>query len=306
MLAGDVNEKGDYEFEHLLLTDSSLVKISLEKLPNFEKIQSHLHPQVLGRKKPFNKPIINYIGNPCPGEVELLAIADVELPKFNGKIIKLDEVVVKKKEPELTRQKVLSNSMLRGYKIDETNNHGTLLNFIQMSGFTVTRNFGDVYITSRQRMSLNSANPTPLVYLDDRPLTFSYNELDMIPMTDVDEIYINAHTMVASINNNLGVIKIYTKKPQNNLFSKPDPNSFFVKEAYSVYTPFKDADYLNSQGKGFESYGILGWSTLLVSNENGDFLFDFTDYNKPKAKIIIEGMSPDGELFHEEKTVEIK
>jgi hypothetical protein len=306
MLSSDVNENGKYEFEHLLLTDSALVKLSLEKLPNFEKIQSNLFPQVIGRKKPFNKPILNAIGENCSGAVELEAISDFELPKFNVKIIKLDEVVVKKKESGLTRQKALSNSMLRGYKIDETNNHGSLLNFIEMSGFVVTRNFGDVYITSRQRMSLNSANPTPLVYIDDRPLTFSYNELDMMQMTEIDEIYIDSHAMTASMNNNLGIIKIYTKKPKNNFFGKPDPNSFFVKEAFSVYLPFKDAEYLNSQSKGFDNYGILGWSTLLQSDENGEFLFDFTDYNKSRCRIIIEGMSVDGKLIHEEKIVEIK
>jgi hypothetical protein len=306
MMSADVSETGDYEFQHLLLTDSSLVKLSLEKLPNFVNVASNLYPKVLNRKRNFNKPILNYIGQNCTDLVLYEAISAFEFPKFNGKIVKLDEVVVKKKTLELSRAKMLSNSMLRGYKIDETNNHGSLLNFIEMNGFRVTRNLGDVYISSRQRMSVNAASPTPLVYIDDRVLFSSYNELDIMQMTEIDEIYIDSHKIGASMNNNVGIIKIYTKKPQNNLFSKPDPNSFFVKEAYSLNYPFKNSDYQNTQNKGFDNFGILGWSALIKTNENGDFMFDLVDYNKPKCKIILEGMTAEGEVYHQEKIIDLK
>lgn len=303
MMAADVSEKGEYEFEHLLLTDSALVKLSLEKLPNFEVVQSYLSPQVFGRKRPFNKPITNYILQSCTDDVGYQAISDLDLPKFFVKIIKLDEVVVKKKESALQRQRVLSNSMLRGFKIDDTNNHGTLLNFIEANGFKVTRSMGDVSITLRQRTSLNSANPTPLVTIDDRPLTFSFNELDMMQMNEIDEIYIDSHAIVASINNNAGVIKIYTKRPKTNIFGKPDPNSFFVKEAYTVSFPFANADYQNTQSKGFDNFGIIGWSPLVITDETGDFMFNVVDYNKSKCLVIIDGISQDGQLIHEEKTI---
>ena len=306
MTSADVNENGDYELRHLLLTDSALVKLSLEKLPDFTNVQSNLNPKVMNRNRVFNKPILNYITQSCTGIASYEALSDIELPKFVGKIIKLDEVVVKQKTIPLTRSRMLSNAMLRGYKIDETNNHGSLLNFIEANGFVVTRNMGDVYITIRQRMSLNSANPTPLISIDDRILFSSFNELDIMQMTEIDEIYISAHTMSASMNNNVGTIRIYTKKPQNNVFGKPDPNSFFVKQAYSVYYPFKNSDYQNTQSKGFDNYGIIGWSALTRTGDSGDFLFDVIDYNKSKCRVIIEGMTADGELYHEEKTIDLK
>ncbi len=305
MLSADVSENGEFQFEHLLLTDSSLVKLSLEKLPKFENVPSRLNPQVVNRKRPFNKPILDYIGQTCTDIVPYEAISMYDFPSFNGKIVKLDEVVVKKKTVELTRSKALSNSRLKGFKIDETNNHGSLVNFIGMNGFRVTRNLGDVYITSTQRMSLNSSNPTPLVYIDDRLLS-SYNELDIMQMTEIDEIYIDSHAIATSINNNAGIIKIYTKKPENKIFSKPDPNSFFVEEAYSINHPFINSDYQNTQSTGFENYGVLGWSALIRSNDNGDFQFDITDLNKPKCKVIVEGISAEGELYHQEKIVELK
>lgn len=305
MMSADVSENGEYQFEHLLLTDSALVKLSLEKLPDFKNVVSSLNPQVVNRKRTFNKPILDYIEQSCTDNVPFDVFSEFDFPKFNGQIIKLDEVVVQKKTIPLSRERVLSNTMLRGYKIDDSNNHGRLLNFIEMNGFVVTRNLGDVYITVRQRMSLNSANPTPLVYIDDRLLFSSYNELDVMQMTEIDEIYLDANKMGGSINNNVGIIKIYTKKPQNNVFSKPDPNSFFVKDAYSVSFPFKNSDYQNVQARGFENYGIMGWSDLIRANENGDFKIDVIDYNQSKYRVIIEGMSSEGELYHQEKIVPI-
>ena len=37
-----------------------------------------------------------------------------------------------------------------------------------------------------------------------------------------------------------------------------------------------------------------------------DFGFDVIDYNKTKSKIIIDGMDSEGNLFHEEKIVDLK
>ena len=303
MQSSDVTEEGYYEFEHLLLTDSALVELTLEKLPDFEKIPTDFVPQTVNRLRKFNKP---YLGQSCVSSTDYETITDFEIPKFDSKIIKLDEVVVKKKVATLSRTNMLSNSMLRGYKIDDTHNHGNLLNFIEMNGFVVSRNLGNVFITSRQRMSLNAASPTPVVSIDDRPLTFSYNELDMIQMTEIDEIYIDSHAITASMNNNIGIIKIYTKKPQGNNFKKPTQNAIRIKEAFSDYIPFKNEDYLTTQNKGFNNYGIIGWSSIVKSNDVGDFLFEVIDYNKAKCTVIIEGISSEGELFHEEKIVDLK
>jgi hypothetical protein len=125
-------------------------------------------------------------------------------------------------------------------------------------------------------------------------------------MIEIDEIFIDSRAIVASMNNNAGIIKIYTKKPKKGYFSKLNPNSFFLKEAFTDNGTFKNEEYLNPQSIGFNNFAILGWSSRISSNENGDFKFDVIDYNKDKSKIIIEGMDGEGNLFHEEKIVELK
>jgi len=307
MSTSDVSEQGEYQFENLLLTDSTLVDLSLQKLPNFENIPQKLIPQIINRKRAYNKLFTGNMLENCNETLKYESLSDLDLPKLEGKIINLKEVVLKsKKISDLTYGNILSNTMLRGYKIDEKYTTNSLLNFIEYNGFVVSRNQGKVSISSRQKTSLNLPNPTPLVYINDRQLFSSYDELGFMQMIEIDEIFIDSRAIVASMNNNAGIIKIYTKKPKKGYFSKLNPNSFFLKEAFTDNGTFKNEEYLNPQSIGFNNFAILGWSSRISSNENGDFTFVVIDYNKDKSKIIIEGMDGEGNLFHEEKIVELK
>lgn len=306
MSTSDVSELGEYQFENLLLTDSTLINLSLQKLPNFENIPQKLIPQILNRKKEFNKKFTGITPEICNKTFEYEPLSDLDLPKFEGKIINLKEVVVKnRKMSDLTYGNILSNTMLKGYKIDEKYTTNSLLNFIEYNGFVVTRNQGKINISSRQRMSLNLPDPTPLVYINDRQLFSSFDELGFMQMIEIDEIFIDSRAIVASMNNNTGIIKIYTKKPKKEYFSK-SPNSLFIKEGFANTVFFKNEEYLNTKSVGFDNFAILGWFPRISTNDQGNFVFDIIDYNKDKAKIIIEGMDSQGNLFHEEKLVELK
>jgi hypothetical protein len=45
---------------------------------------------------------------------------------------------------------------------------------------------------------------------------------------------------------------------------------------------------------------------LLSTNDDGLFKLKVTDYNKPEVKAIIEGITPEGTLIHEEIILEMK
>ena len=307
MSTSDITDTGEYLFEHLLLTDSTLVDLSLEKLPNFESIPEKLTPQIINRKRNFNNIFTGFSNQNCYDNLEYEAVSDLDLPKFEGNTIKLKEVVVKsKKISDLTYGNILSNTMLKGYKIDQKYTTNSLLNFIEYNGFVVTRNQGKINISSRQRTSLNLPDPTPLVFINDRQLFSSYDELGFMQMIEIDEIFIDSRAIVASMNNNAGIIKIYTKKPKKGYYNKPNPNSFFIKDGFSNNAPFKNEEYLNTQSVGFDNYALLAWSPREFSNEKGDFSFEVIDYNKTNIRIIVEGMDSEGNLFHEERVVDLK
>ncbi len=307
MLSADVNEKGEYHFEHMLITDSTSVNLSLQKLPNFEVIPYKLIPQVVGRKRPFNKPFPISIPESCNQTEKEDFITSFDLPKFVGKIIELKEIRILKDKKKLTYSNKLGNGNLRGYKVDDAMLNQTLFDFISFNGFTVVRDVGLTEIYSRGITTLNAGRAKPDLYLDERRL-MSTTELEGIRMSDIDEIYLNPHAIVASINNNIGVIKIYTKKNNCTVCyqQKTNPNLFFIKDGYSHLYNFKNVDYDNTLSQGFDNFGIIGWSPRVMTDDKGQFFFDVTDYNKKKAKVIVEGMTTEGKMFHEEKIVELK
>ena len=304
ILSGDVNEKGEYSFEHLLLLDSSSVALSLQKLPDFESIPYKLIPNIFNRKKPYNKPFpINIPANCNQTESEDFT-SDPDLPKFAGKIIQLKEVKVIKDKNKLTLETKLGNGSLRGFKVEGSMLNMSLLDFISRNGFTVVSE----QIYSRLRTSINADQPSPDVYIDDRRL-MSTQELADIKMNELYEIYLDPHAIVPSLNNKMGVIKLYTIR--NNCatcyqqkVAKTD--EFFIKDGFSYIYNFKNVEYDNVQNEGFNNFGIIQWAPRTTSDESGQFIFKIPNYNLAKGKLIIEGITPEGKLFHEEKIVDLK
>jgi len=304
MMSSDISEVGEYNFNQVLLGDSTYVSMSLQKLPNFQSVTTEIRPEIVGRNRPFYKPFKKNLTNYCDGEL-LEYITDFDIPKFSSDVIQLDEIKIEAKKKKLTFENRIGNGNLRAFKIDETVNLRDILSFIERNGFTVIRNRGTVQILSRVRTSINGAQSVPDVYIDERQL-FSFDELDMLTSDEVDEVYLDPYAIVASMNNKAGIIKIYRKKDAlAKEKQKPDANSFYIKDGFSRYFGFKNVDYEMTQNEGFTNYGLIDWLPKIMSDDSGQFQMKFTNYNKKKFKIIIEGMTPEGKLIQEEKIVDL-
>jgi hypothetical protein len=134
----------------------------------------------------------------------------------------------------------------------------------------------------------------------------THDELDIMLMEEIDEIYLSPYAIVPSLNNNQGVIKIYTKKLPPKRIQKQDTNKFFVQSAFAHNINFKNVIYDSIQNEGFDNYGIMQWTPKITSDDSGQFFFEIPNYNITKSKIIMEGMTPEGKLFHEEKIIDLK
>ena len=134
----------------------------------------------------------------------------------------------------------------------------------------------------------------------------THNELDMMLMEEIDEIYLSPYAIVPSFNNFQGVIKIYTKKIPPKRLKKQDTDLIYIQNAFAHNINFKNVIYDSIQNEGFYNYGIIQWTPRLTSDESGQYLFEIPNYNRSNGKIIIEGMTPEGKLFHEEKTIDLK
>ncbi|WP_333878465.1 hypothetical protein [Flavobacterium sp.] len=306
MMQSDITEQGDYHFDHILLADSTYVSMSLQKLPEFESIKTEIRPQVIGRKRSFNKPFKNTLSL-CADEENIEYITDFDLPKLSAEIIQLEEVKVESKKKKLTYENRLGNGSLRAFKIDENVHFRDILSFIEANGFTVRRNRGDVTITTKIRAAINqAATSIPDVYIDERAL-LSFDELDMMTSDEVDEIYLDPNAIVAGMNNRFGIIKIYRKKGvPANYKDRPDPNSFYIKDGFARYFGFENVDYTAMQSVGFENFGLIHWIPKIKSEDNGQFYFEIDNYNLKTGKFIIEGMTAEGQFFHEERVIDLQ
>lgn len=305
MMSSDISEKGDYLFEHVLIADSTFVKMSLEKLPNFDKINTKITPQILHRKKPFYKSILNYIATTCNDSETEAITTDFELPRFASKTIQLKTVVVTVPKKKMTYENRLGNASLRAIKVDDSMQNQNLLYLIESNGFDVVRNLSSVTIYSRHRNSINAAQPQPEITIDGRTV-MTHDELTSLSMSEIDEIYISPHAIVASMKNNMGAIHIYTKQSFAKYTPKQDPNSFYIKEGFSRNTNFKNADYINSNSEGFDYYGIMEWVPQINTDENGIFNATISSFKKKKAKYVLEGMTNDGKIYHQTQVIELK
>lgn len=298
----EVIDKKEFYFNNTTITDSLLVTCNLIDRNDRSKKEMNYYLTITNKYRKFNK---NFVPIPFvyPEKKDGVFLSDAEIPFFSNGSILLDEVEVKK--IKLTRKDQSGNSYLRGYKVGvDVPENTLLLNFIEQNGFNVTKSLGNVNITGRNRTSINGVPfTTPIVFIDGGQIS-SFDELDGITMSELDEIYISSTAIVASMNNNQGIIRIYRKLPD---FSISDPNNKpkIILGGYKLITPFENAEYLNENTIGFENFGLLWWSPWIITDENGNLKVVIPANNRKSIKLLIEGLTLDGKLISEIREVNL-
>ena len=75
---------------------------------------------------------------------------------------------------------------------------------------------------------------------------------------------------------------------------------FLIKEGFESNSSFMNNEYQSFANKGFENYGIVDWCQTILTDEKGNFLFEFQDANIKNYKIVIQGFTIDGKLINKE------
>ncbi|MFK7811827.1 MAG: hypothetical protein AB8B59_04985 [Maribacter sp.] len=181
----------------------------------------------------------------------------------------------------------------------------TLSHLITRMGFRVALDPEEH--TSRILSRVPSRLP-PQIYIDDQLVSRpGAREIDNIPdyflntPTDlIDEVYYEHNGMEDSDG---GTIYIYRKydgyvTDQLNNFTKMLVTEGFQRpEAY--YNP-KYSSYISND---FLKYGVVYWKDKLLTDESGSAELSFPNLGLKNLKLFIEGMSEDGTLFSDIKTV---
>jgi hypothetical protein len=300
-----INEKGEVFIDHLILPDSTKLNFSL--LEDGAQKEIKLYPQVLNNSRKFNK-----LYKPQPEQCvfvkdEEADITDNELPLLYKNTIVLDEIEIKGTTNKLRFQKTFGNSQLRGYKISDTESRSFfyILDYIRYHGFDVTNSGTSVSIFGRTQTTINGQRTTPMIYIDNIQV-LNFDVLMNIQTADVDEFYVNQHAVVSSVNNKMGIIRIYMKKNFAFREKKFQETAFTVTNGFERINRFKNIFYSSTTGKGFDNYGLVDWQPLLITDENGNFSFSIPRTLQNTVKILIEGFNAEGKLISEIKTISLE
>ena len=295
----EVDAKGNFTFRNMVFPDESDLLFNLLKNPstplNFD-LTYQVQNVTRGFRKGFRPP------TSCErGKITLKAD---EIPDFAPGAIALEDVTVVKKKPVLTRQRAYGNTMLRGVKVTDDNNHTDLLTYLGILGFNVTRYQGRVDISSTFDTSLQGGRTRPAVFVDGRQ-SLSFDELEPIHMQDVDEIYFEKQAIVPTGGNFSGMIKVYLRK-QSLYNSKGITKRVHVKDGFALMQSYEAPLYTYVNERAFAQYGVVSWNPDFRARENGEIEVTIENANTPEVMVIFEGFTPDGKLMHQEKKLMLR
>jgi|GEM_PF-433298 len=322
-----LNGKREFQFEHLLAIDSTKIYF-VAKDKNGKELDHKIVYQLQNNNRKFIK---SFIPEQQCSENLVIEKKTMPLPKFDNAIM-LDSINVIAKKNKFVNQNRVGNILARGFKISEkdANSYQGVLQFIARNGFLVSQVDGSVSITTNRMnaatgfattstLSQNKRRITTTEIYNTRPKTnqaavfiddMYIQNLDFLQdysLSLVDEIYLNRNGNDISTSGTSGVIKIYTKKSYgiyNNNISNKSP-VLIVKNGFQRFLPYQNPKYDNMRDEGFQKFGTIDWKPFVATNENGEFSFTIPNFYQKSVKIIIEGMSAEGEMISEIKTLNI-
>ena len=290
---------------NVVAVDSTTLHFSLlSKNEKFENLK--LYTQLLKNNRKFIKSFQITASN-CATPAQSNALKIEMFPKV-AKGTVLDSIEIKR---TITRVKLknelkFNNSMAKGYKItdDIARSYYDLLTFIAANGFDVRYDGGIVSILGRASTSFNGTK-TPQLFINDVPET-NFNQLIGLNLNTIDEIYISKRGYGGGDGATNGVIRVYNRKGVSAFKSiEIKSKSLLVQNGFQPNKQFKNPKYSNYYDDGFKKFGTISFKQAILIDENGNFKFSVPNYYKEGLKILIEGISSEGQLISETRIIKI-
>jgi len=238
---------------------------------------------------------------------------DFSLP-MDTDIIALEEVVVTDKKIEDERLRILKTFSLGEVTVfDEQLRKKwfdviTFLNF-QPSIHAVNNDVGKISIRN-----ILPGIPPPIVYLDgvllQSPMLGGMDDLsllDGLKTEDVDYIEVNSLGLGEGVNGGGGVIRIFTR---GYYFNKPkipyDYSEYGYPITFSRPDEYAVPVYSSYTNNHYFKYGVLGWFPNLSVHGANTVKFKIPHTNLESIKLNIQGFSNNGDIFSEERIIQVE
>ncbi len=227
-----------------------------------------------------------------PSDAEALDKVVLNAKNKNKNEIK-DPMMVNGKETKVTEEEYLR--------------FATISAFIQNNGFEVIENplfLGRINIVTRRPLTLNGI-VSPLIFLDGNPLT-NFDMLANFSMARVERIIIDKSGLGYGMRATGGVIKIFTRQTPLTETTTARRDSFVYSVppiGFSVAKQYYAPKYQSFSDDTFMKYGAVDWRPNIYIPRRGSYDFIVKHKELKGITMFIEGISKDGSLISEKRTI---
>lgn len=296
----NLDEKNEFKFENFFAKDSTEFILQLINDKN-KVLNSKLFSRISRYENTFRVSLDSEIIT-CPTAVS--TENNFTFSDRTNSSIELEEAVVinKFKKNKLTYEKEAGSIMAKSFKIDD-NEFGSVMDFISRNGFRIGINEDDntPFVRNSRSTTFSTTSAPPAIYLDNEML-LDFDFLYSLPITDVDEIYIDRSGFSDAAGRS-GSIKIFLKKGIKTDIINYKFSKLFVTNGYA-----KNSDYTISEfqtQKEFSYFGTLNWTSNILLKEDQTFEIKFPKGNQSEVKVLIEGFADDGQLISEIRKIPV-
>ncbi|WP_420575018.1 hypothetical protein [Kordia sp.] len=296
----DLNEKQEFTIDNFFLEEGEEIRFSYtNKKGVFKKPGMYVRFKVSNTQDRISEMLLNN------AEAKSTASANFSIPKsfFYEDAVTLDAAVVVKNTKEVYKDPILVNAKVTDFTLEEYNRFINVTDFINYNGYQVSENLGRVSIITRRQ-----PKAVPVVYFDNARIT-DFSILYKLSSFNIQRVVIDRTGVGEGVNAGFGgVIKIYTRKTP--LFKKGDAGPAYTGTkapyAFAATKKYYAPNYTSYRNKTFQKYGAISWIPEVKLDKSTASNFKVYDTKTKNITLFIEGISENGDLISEKKTIQVR
>jgi hypothetical protein len=297
-----IDQNSNFKFENFYAQDSTVFLLQMMNEKSIVKF-TQMEARVTPNESKFTLPL-RFEKTLCPVEKKPENNFSFSKSPFEGGAVDLAGVTIQNTfKKDVYNHKGDMSMNATAFKIDE-NEFGNVLDFIGRNGYRTGIDPEENTAYIRNSRDAFSDNP-PAVYLDNA-IVFDYNLLYSLDLSEVDEIYIDKTGASDTSASSSGTIKIFLKQggAGKNDYFRAKYTSLIVTTGFTKNILFKNASF-ESQ-KEYFYFGTLNWTSNMDIKDNPSYELKFPKVNQKEIKVLIEGITADGQVISEIQSIPVQ
>lgn len=236
-----------------------------------------------------------WLGNTSQVEPEAMRLKTDEDVDLTDRTISLDEVVVSERAKQNTKFQITTE--IEGRIIDKTalNQYTSFISYIRKLGFQVRPNYEEggisIYVFSPPGVA---RVPVLIEGVPANP-----GELISMPLSSIKSMVYNKYAMP----HQGPFIAVSLRYDYDELYGKEKRfTSIFIPKGFSQTQAYFTPNYPDYNSFLYRKYGAIWWESQLEVNSEVPYSIIVPLNDQKEVKVIVEGMSANGLLYHTEQT----